>query len=395
MTHRSKKPDDRLSELTIRLTLDAPAETLGLADGYQRFFDGGAKQKKHRGGAAEGGFLLRCRAACGEDGACLCEITAARGWQEWERVAPADYFRYTQSLAAGYLHLLRERLRTDLRPHITGVAVETPLTACLRCPEEAPPSLLRHARKLFPERQDMRVTAINESGSVPVLTLQKTDGFTAAWFRPGQYVLLGPQNGTGAAEPFLLCASPALTREGKYKAAALPKGGPAGEMPVFTVGEELPVSAPLGDFYYDGLRDRHAVIGITDRYGIAAFLSMAAALRDGLEQFRLTVLYISAAEEVQPFAEEWESIRRECGRVRLIRLKGTVPETALDAAALRQWLPHEAYSVFLCGESSLCRAALRTLDVLKLPRGAVRVCAVDRLPEAAAARNDSPPGERI
>ncbi|MBQ6118436.1 MAG: hypothetical protein IJK98_04315 [Clostridia bacterium] len=392
MTHRSKKPDDRLSELTIRLTLDAPAETLGLADGYQRFFDDGAKQKKHRGGAAEGGFLLDCRAA---GDACLCEIRAARDPREWEKIPPVDYFRYTEALAAGYLLRLRQRLKTDLRPHITGVAVETPLTACLHCPEEAPPSLLRHARKLFPERQDMRVTAINESGSVPVLTLQKTDGFTAAWFRPGQYILLGPQNGTGAAEPFLLCASPALTREGKYKAAALPKGGPAGETPVFTVGEELPVSAPLGDFYYDGLRDRHAVIGITDRYGIGAFLSMAASLRDGLEQFRLTVFYFSPAEDVHPFAQEWESIRRECGRVRLIPLKGTVPETALDTAALRQWLPHEAYSVFLCGESSLCRAALRTLDVLKLPRGAVRVCAVDRLPEAAAARNDSPPGERI
>ena len=75
MTHRSKKPDDRLSELTIRLTLDAPAETLGLADGYQRFFDGGAKQKKHRGSAAESGFLLDCRAA---GDACLCEIRAAR-----------------------------------------------------------------------------------------------------------------------------------------------------------------------------------------------------------------------------------------------------------------------------------------------------------------------------
>ena len=379
MKHRPKRGKDFPCELTVRLTLDVPAEALGLADGYQRAFGNDGKRKKKEKTGAKDGFWLTVRNAPedGADGACDCEITARREAAEWEKISPADYYRYAEAAAAGYLRRIKEQLKVDLLPHICDVQIGTPLTDCLRRPGKAPEALLKHARKLFPERQELRVTEARRQGGVLTLTLQKTDGFTAARFRPGQYLLVPATDGTGAAEPFLLCSSPALTREGQYRAASLRPYDEEQAATRFPVGAALEASAPRGDFFYEGLRDRPSVIGVADRFGAAAFLAMAAALRDGLVRFKLTVLYLPQNGEDIPFASEWEQICRCCGRVRLVRLPAEDGGAALSAASLRTVLPHEAYSVFVCGAPALCEAAEKEIAGLKLPGRSVRVFSTD------------------
>ena len=382
MQHRTKRKPAFDSEITIRLALDVPAEKLGLADGYQRVFGNEGKRKKKKKTAGEEGFLLSCRNTAPDanspDGGCVCEITAQRETAEWEKISPSDYYRYADAAAAGYLRLIKERLRVDLAPRIDGVRIDTPLTECLRRPDDAPEALLKNARKLFPEKQKMVVTEADDRAGLTVLTLRKSDGFTAAWFRPGQYILVSAGNDTGEAEPFLLCGSPALTREGKYRAASLrPRGGAAAAVSRFPVGTAVEVSAPRGDFCHDALRDRPTVIGVTDRSGAAAFLSAAAAVRDGLNRIKLTVLYLQEEEDI-PFPEEFEQICRRCGRVRLICLPARNGEQAFSAASLRSVLPHEAYSVFICGKEETCASARKALEELKLPGRNVRVCRTEQ-----------------
>ena len=379
MHHRGKRDTGFRCGITIRLTLDVPAETLGLADGYRREIGNEGGRKKPKTGRRDG-LLLTCRAARADERApsgSVCEITAQEKAAPWETLSASDYFRYAEAAADACLQRIKERIKVDLAPHIDGVRIETPLTACLDRPEHAPEALLKNERKLFPERQEMRVTQSRTEAGLTVLTLQKTDGFTAAWFRPGQHVLLWTEDENETKTPYLLCSSPTLAKEGVYEAVPYRCAADGAAPRPFSAGDTVCVSSPRGNFHYDALRDRSTVFGMTDRDGVAVFLSMAAALRDGLEKFKITVLYLQKPAEEVPFFSDFERICRECSKVRLIPLPAENGVSALSAAALRRMLPHEAYSVFVCGASDLHAAAEKALTELHLPEKRIRVLSPD------------------
>ena len=64
----------------------------------------------------------------------------------------------------------------------------------------------------------------------------------------------------------------------------------------FQVGDEIIASAGEGHFYYDELRDCKNVVALAGGSGITPFLSMAYAIRDGIEDFNLTILFGSRTE---------------------------------------------------------------------------------------------------
>lgn len=367
MRQKTQRPDS-FAPLTAALYLDVAAEALGLRDGYQRVYGSlqtAGQKRKARKRPEDDSFVLTYRNT--DEGACVCELTARRDVREWETVPPCDYFRYTDALVLRFLAAVKEKDHLDLLPHITDAHIRTPLDNCLAQPEKATEKLLKSAGKVFPERQEMRVTRRREYAGLILLTLERTDGYTAAIFRAGQYVQLAVETPDGqATAPCLLCSSPALTREGRYDAVLSCRTDGAAWADALAPGAAVTVSAPRGSFCYSVFRDRRTVIGLADRHGAAAFLSMAAAIRDGLEKFKLTVLYWETEQEDFPFPEAFAEICGACGKVRLVRFPADSVDETLSVDALKTCLPHETYSVFICGAQPFQDAALQALQPLKL-----------------------------
>ena len=86
---------------------------------------------------------------------------------------------------------------------------------------------------------------------------------------------------------------------------ALKSGGFAADklLAALKPGDEVIASDPQGFFYYEDLRDAKHVVGLAGGSGITPFLSMAYALRDGAEDFELTLLYGSRDGGEHPVQE--------------------------------------------------------------------------------------------
>lgn len=359
MKQKKRRHNGADTVLRLIISLDVGAETLGAGDGYLYVSDGGKKKRKPETGR-DNAFSLTLRNT--DEGACVCEITARRETAEWERLSQNDLFRYADAVAEDLLAQVRKKPGLDLAPHIREITVETPPETALRDGAEGP--LRDKAARLFPERQQMRITDLHRDAGLLLCQLKKTDGYVAAPFRAGQTVRLYLPGGTAARAS--LCCSPATTKEGRYTVAL-----PADDEITASLraGGDFEVSAPEGTFFHTALRDHRTVIGLTDEIGLPSFLSMAYALRDHLNNFKLTVLLFSCNDGDAPLSTEWEAVCAGCARVQLLRLpanESVTPET------LKGRLPHEAYSVFLCGTPAFCDAAQTAVAALGLPGRNVR-----------------------
>lgn len=364
---------------SISFSLDLPAIASGLKENYR--YDPTTRQNQNSGTLSDPfdlGFNFEIVES--DDGLspdnCAYRITAKRSPIEWYKISQTDIFRYSDALTRRYITILSEATGIDLFQHITEIQTDTPFTSKT---DAMPTEGLRQiAQRVFPVKQIMRIVKAEKRSDITVLTLKKTDGFIAAPFRAGQFVTLsGYENVTDARFPFLLCSSTASAKEGLYSVYHLPD---AEDDSVFCnslrEGNIIEVSAPQGKFFYNSIRDHSTVIGMTDVYGAGAFLSMGRTIRDYLDKFKLTVLYFGTENDEFPFAHEFDEICSSCSRVRFVTVK-TEERQLFSAETFRRFLPHEAYSVFICGSYQFCRQINDILSPLNLPKKSLRalVCA--------------------
>ena len=86
-------------------------------------------------------------------------------------------------------------------------------------------------------------------------------------------------------------------------------------------GDKVDISGPLGDFYYQGLRDAKHVVALAGGSGITPFYSMAAAIVSGLEDFDLTILYGSRTADGILLKDEIEELAAKSGgRVKVVHV---------------------------------------------------------------------------
>ena len=113
------------------------------------------------------------------------------------------------------------------------------------------------------------------------------------YFRAGQFISLsGRVHDSFLSRPYSIASSPKEAMEGMLQIIVQKTG-------IFSSylyeeaesGTELSVGEPLGDFYHDDLRDRKHILAIAGGTGITPFLSMMKAIREGSEDFRMTLLY--------------------------------------------------------------------------------------------------------
>ena len=233
-------------------------------------------------------------------------------------------------------------------------------------------------KKLHPQVQYVVVSEIRELPGAKLYTLKadKEKGTESlAYFSAGQYISLQLQIGDSLlTRPYSLCGSPAQALKGEYQIVVKNmKDGFASSYinEHYTIGTKIDISAPLGFFRYEPLRDTKRVIGIAGGSGIAPFMSMAKAIAEGTEDFELTLLYGSRREEEILFKKELDELQSSCEKIRVVHVlsdeeKESYRHGFISAELISEYLD-EDNTIFVCGSQGMYDFIRKEAQKLNVP----------------------------
>lgn len=244
------------------------------------------------------------------------------------------------------------------------------------------------AKALHPKRQYLKISKIKERGEdckSYTLVPDEEKGTTAlACFGAGKYLTVFETiEGMPITRAYSISSSPKDSTEGKYVLTIkLVEGGLMSRyiFDNWTVGTSVEVSAPAGNFEYQPLRDAETVICIAGGSGITPFVSMANAICDGDENFKMILLYGSRNYDNILFREELEKLEKKSDKIKVVHVlsdDNNAPEGTekgfITAELIKKYAPeNEAYSVFLCGPQQMYEFVDKELEKLNLPKKYVR-----------------------
>ena len=187
-----------------------------------------------------------------------------------------------------------------------------------------------------------------------------------AYFRASQYLSVALNiDGAPVRKPYTIRSNPrdALAAEGSSYTLTIKRTKPAYAsawiLENWKEGDAVEISGPLGDFYYQDLRDARQVIAIAGGSGITPFYSMAAAIVDGIEDFSLTILYGSRTADGILLKEEIEALAEKSGgKVKVVHVlseeeKAGYEHGFITAELIQKYAPEGDYSVFMCGPKAM------------------------------------------
>ena len=245
------------------------------------------------------------------------------------------------------------------------------------------------AKALHPKRQYLKIAEVverSEDCRSYTLVPDPDKGTTAlAYFGAGKYLTVFETiEGMPVTRAYSISSSPKDSLEGKYVLTIkLVDGGLMSKFifDTWTVGKEVEVSAPSGNFEYQPLRDAKKVICLAGGSGITPFISMANAIADGDEDFELTLLYGSRDAKNILFKEELDALCEKCDKIKVVHVlsaqKGRCPKGMekgfITAELIRKYAPaDEKYSIFLCGPQQMYAFVDKELEKLNLERKYIR-----------------------
>jgi len=235
------------------------------------------------------------------------------------------------------------------------------------------------AKRMHPKTQTLTIAEIVDHGGIAKTFVLTGDGL--APFRAGQYLSVQLKIGSSVlTRPYSISSSPEWVKQGKYaltvKRAA--DGFASGWiLDNWKVGESIVVSGPEGNFYYEPLRDAKHVIGLAGGCGITPFLSMAYAIRDGVEDFGLTLLYGSRKECDILYQRELAQIEQETDKVKVVHILSDEQKDGYEygfitAERIAETCGEEECSIFLCGPAAMYAFVDKEVEKLKLAGKFVR-----------------------
>ena len=238
------------------------------------------------------------------------------------------------------------------------------------------------AKAMHPDFQQFVIDEIiDHAAGAKTFVLKRADGKPASYFRAGQYISLKlPIEGSFVTRPYSISSSPKWALEGKV--AVTVKTNPDGfaadwMLDNFKVGDEVKGSEGLGSFYYQKYRDAGHVVALAGGSGITPFLSMAYAIRDGIEDFDLTILFGSRTEESILFRDEFDKIMSETDKVKVVHILSDEKKKGFEngfitADRIKKYAGDEPYSVFICGPEAMYRFISKEVEKLGLEKKFVR-----------------------
>ncbi len=244
------------------------------------------------------------------------------------------------------------------------------------------------ARALHPKRQYLKVAEVKDMSpdckSFTLVPDPERGTKELAYFGAGKYLTVFETiNGMPVTRAYSISSSPKDSLDGKYVLTIkLVDGGLVSRyiFDTWTVGANVEVSAPSGNFEYQPLRDAEKVICVAGGSGITPFISMANAIADGDEDFEMTLLYGSRNKENILFFDELEELEKKCDKIKVVhvlsdekkKIKGT-EKGFITAELIKKYAPeNEAYSVFLCGPQQMYEFVDKELEKLSLAKKYIR-----------------------
>ena len=207
-----------------------------------------------------------------------------------------------------------------------------------------------------------------------------------AYFRASQYVSVALNiDGAPVRKPYTIRSNPkdAIGTEGSRYTLTIKRTNPAYAsawiLENWKVGDAVEISGPLGDFYYQDLRDARQVVAIAGGSGITPFYSMAAAIVDGIEDFDLTILYGSRTADGILLKDEIEALAAKSGgRVKVVHVlseeeKAGYEHGFITAELIQKYAPEGDYSVFMCGPKAMYVFGEEQCKKLGLPKRLYRM----------------------
>lgn len=194
------------------------------------------------------------------------------------------------------------------------------------------------------------------------------------YFRAGQFITLSCLAGDSfLSRPYSIISSPKDALAGRLEIMVQRKG-------IFSTflieeapaGTELWVGEPSGDFHHDSIRDKDHILAVAGGSGVTPFLSMMKAIREGSEDFRLTLVYGARTKAHIPFDPEYF---REEGVDVVVVLSEEEAEGYrhgfITADLLKEYIDDDT-SVFMCGPDAMYRFVRGELDSLGFDRSKIR-----------------------
>ena len=204
-----------------------------------------------------------------------------------------------------------------------------------------------------------------------------------AFFRPGQYLSITLNIGQSVVtRPFTICSSPFDSSNDDFYMIKVKKvmHGFASQY-IFNnweKGTEVISSAPLGNFYYQTIRDYPFLVGATDNEGIPAFLSMARAIEEKSLNVNLTLFYSCRKKQDAIFMDELIEISKNCKNFNVIFVfsdekvekyeRGFITKQLIE-----KYAPPEKFSVFINGSQQLLTLISTQIAELGLERKDIRL----------------------
>ena len=194
------------------------------------------------------------------------------------------------------------------------------------------------------------------------------------YFRAGQFITLSCRAGDSfLSRPYSIISSPKDALAGRLEIMVQRKG-------IFSTfltdeapyGTELWVGEPSGDFHHDSIRDRDHILAVAGGSGVTPFLSMMKAIREGSEDFRLTLLYGARTKAHIPFDPE-EFMGEGVDVVVVLSEEETegYRHGFITADLLKEYIEDDT-SVFMCGPDAMYRFVSGELDSLGFDRSKIR-----------------------
>ncbi|MGI5976685.1 MAG: FAD-binding oxidoreductase [Candidatus Limivicinus sp.] len=274
----------------------------------------------------------------------------------------------------GKLDMLKFKNITKVREKAIQAAPATPLPKTLTTNEKA--------KQHHPAKQEVVISEIRQNGSdAKTIVLKTPDGSRLALYRAGQYVSVAvPIGDTLTTRSYSLCGSPEWAKRGEYNITV--KRDDAGFVSPYIqdnwkVGQKVTISGPQGHLYYEPLRDAKKVIALAGGSGITPFIGMAYAIRDGIEDFDLTIIFGSRTADGIIYKKELDEICAACPKVHVVHVlsdeeKEGYEHGFITAELIKKYAGDGEYSIFMCGPQAMYNFLDKEIAKLGLRRKFVR-----------------------
>ncbi|MBP9988567.1 MAG: 2Fe-2S iron-sulfur cluster binding domain-containing protein, partial [Ruminococcus sp.] len=274
----------------------------------------------------------------------------------------------------GILDVLKFANQAKTREKIINATPEKEISAVFKINE--------NAKQLHPDYQQCVIYQIIEHKGAQAKTyIFARENGAIPKFRAGQYIsVLLNIDGSVVTRPYSISSSPEWTHSNKCAITVrkTPNGFASDWiLNNWKVGDKVTISGAEGNFYYDEFRDAKNVIALAGGSGITPFLSMAYAIRDGIEDFNLTIISGSRTKESILFKDELDSIERACDKVKIVHVLSESKAKGFEhgfitAELIEKYAPHGEYSIFMCGPEAMYKFEEGEIAKLGLERKFVR-----------------------